>query len=644
MCGTENRDGLKFCSACGNTLMDTVPNSTAPDISKRTMVGIQSSEVGQAPSSAAKQIPMVKISGSPSSPSGLEGASGLPANTVIGMAAVKPPSPQSGPAKVPIATPVESRQFVTDSRSAENERNSTMLGMRAPSISRTEDSKKTPIEIPTSAVQAAAAAIHAQRAARRRETASRSEDSGATERSPAVNAPREESGRKKKPSPISPASSGEIDSEDFDGLKEAPQRGPGMTIAVAVASAVALLAIGVVIYLTLFDKSSVLRPTLISNADAKSVTALLSFPEAPPGTVIQSAGLMVPLVGGQARIDISMSRLKLGTNDIALNYIEPGVSPKQMSFPLVLRHSVTDDFSGLAAEDPFFTVVFQSAQGVRIRVDGKPAQGLGNAFFHKVRLSDIPESATPDGDVRIYKLPFQLIDETGVVEPGIHTAEIPVSRLRLDRPAASASVVGDSIVCSGSTEDGAKVTVNNTPVSVAKGAFNTVLPLNSIGDHTVTVVARAPGKAPRTVSLKVTRIESFAPAVAEWSTDLDPSLDYPTIGGDPNAQVGKKLKLTGRIVNISTERGVTAFILYVGKGCPPHSKCAVYVVFRGETDAGLQSLVDVLGTVRGVRIVEMQNGVKIEVPAVDAAFVFKTESNPAGIESTSKFPLKKSDS
>ena len=49
------------------------------------------------------------------------------------------------------------------------------------------------------------------------------------------------------------------------------------------------------------------------------------------------------------------------------------------------------------------------------------------------------------------------------------------------------------------------------------------------------------------------------------------------------------------------------------------------MVFRGETDAGLQSWVDVLGTVRGTRAVEMQNGVKIEVPAVDAAFVIRTD-------------------
>ncbi len=496
--------------------------------------------------------------------------------------------------------------------------------MKAPSVSDRKELNKTPIEIPSSA--ALSQAVAQARAARSQSGRINLDEIGAADIDDAALPPKEEPlARRTKPTPALEVIPPEVDTGDFEDPREETQKNRGMTVAVIFASAVALVAVGIVIYLTFFDKSDVLRPTVISNADGKSVTASLSFPDAPPGTMIQAMGVQLPLVHGLASLNIPMAAIKLGTNDINLLYIEPGEAPKQMSFPLVLRHIVTDDF---------FTAVFQTAPGVQLSVAGKrimstqTAQGVGSSYFHKINLSDFAETQVKNGDMQLYSIPFQLIDENGTVEPGVHTARVPMSKLQLDRPAASALLVSDTVVCSGSTEEGAQVTVNNMPVTVIAGAFTTTLPLVAPGRFLVTVVARAPGKAPRKIQVEVNRIESFAPVVAEWSKDLDPSLDYPTVSGDPKAKVGKKIKLTGRVVNIGTEKGVTAFILYVGKGCPAHSKCAVYVVFRGETEAALHSWVDVYGSVRGTQAVEMQNGFKIDMPAVDAAFVLPAENLP----------------
>jgi hypothetical protein len=94
--------------------------------------------------------------------------------------------------------------------------------------------------------------------------------------------------------------------------------------------------------------------------------------------------------------------------------------------------------------------------------------------------------------------------------------------------------------------------------------------------------------------------------------------------------VGKKVKYHGRVVNISTERGVTAFLLYVGTGCPAGAKCAIYVAFRGETDAGLQSMVDVYGKVRGTWDVQLQGGKQETMPALDAEFVIRSDDASTG--------------
>lgn len=662
MCGTENGDGLKFCSACGNALEPVRAAISAPslaggsanksktmimspaakvrtepqpvpaaaaaslvkeaEISKRTVMGIPAITADH--TGAAKQVPAAKVSGTPfAAPSNSvvstasavaaeprKKASPSPSRTVLGMAAVTAPSPVAVPSAQPILKPV-SEKAPAAKPAPHGGGSRTMLGMPAMGFDAPAAAEKI---APLPAVAA--------------EPSRPTKQAPATDVLPTITETEVEKTRKKSNRPDSSAAvqppTVSRDS-DYDNESEEGQKSKGLIIAVAIAGTVAIVAVFVIVYLTIFDQSNAIRPQIVPSADGKSVTVGLPFPEAEPGTVIQAVGQSVPIEQGQARITIPMAQIKLGTNNIPLSYIEPGESPEQMTFPIVLRHSVTDDFSGLVTEKPFITIAFQIAPGVRLTVDGQPSQVVNNAYFHKISIADA-KSAEGDGDFKIIKLPFQLIDETGAVEQGEHVTAVPLTKLQIDRPAPAASVTAESVMCSGASEEGAQITVNGNPVGVTAKSFSTTVPLADMGEHKIAVVARSPGKAPRKLEVTVNRIESLAPVIAEWSVDLDTKLDYPTIGRDPNASVGKKVKLNGRVVNISTEKGVTAFIQYVGDGCPARSKCAVYVVFRGETDAGLQSWVDVYGTVRGTRAVEMQNGVKIEVPAVDAAYVVQTEN------------------
>ena len=277
------------------------------------------------------------------------------------------------------------------------------------------------------------------------------------------------------------------------------------------------------------------------------------------------------------------------------------------------------------SQAPSVSVTFNVAPSVALSVEGKPVSVTGGSYVHQIPLEKIMASAKPGSEQIVYYVPFQLTDTTGATESGQHGVTVQITKLQVDRPADNALTQADTLTCSGTTEDGAAVTVNGSPVGVTAVGFSTTVPLATVGDHKIAISARVAGKAPHTRTLTVKRIESFDNAIAEWSKDLDKTLDYPTVGRDPNSHAGKKIKLNGRVVNISTEKGVTAFILYVREGCPARGKCAVYVVFRGETDAGLQSWVDVYGTVRGTRSVDLQQGLKIEVPAVDAAFVVKSD-------------------
>ena len=223
----------------------------------------------------------------------------------------------------------------------------------------------------------------------------------------------------------------------------------------------------------------------------------------------------------------------------------------------------------------------------------------------------------------IHKVAYQITDSSGNTEQGQHPVVIPLTKLQIDRPGSSAIVDSNTVTCAGITDKGAEVTVNGKPVGVSASSFLTRVPLPSMGEHRIVLTAHAPGKAPRKKIVAVTRIENLSNAIEDWSSNLDRRLDYPTLGRDPNAHMDKKIKLSGRIVNINTEKGVTAFLLYVARGCPAGARCAVYAVFRGETDAGLQSWVNVYGRVKGSRAIDLPNGQQIDVPAVEAKFVVK---------------------
>jgi hypothetical protein len=647
VCGTVNIEGIQFCSACGSALsgdqaeprrdgpkqgapVKTVLLGVAPQIIKpaaaaatpqaepaaparpamemaRTVLGMQ------AVTAQAPQVQMAKpVSVPPAAPTAAPAAKpGLDKRTVLGMQAVQ--LEQKPTPSIVHAPPVAAPTAAPAAKSGLDKR--TVLGMPAmgaqlepepakPAPAATPDpakpARKEPEQVESQAATMAATAEPARAAARSAEPAPRAE----------------------RPAPSRPARD---DVDDWPDEDAKPRGRVPVLLVVAIAAGVLVLACaGLIAYkfLPMF-RGGTAPAQILPSQDGASITVVLAYPNAPPGSQVQIGGAAVPVVAGQARVDVPVNQLKLGENEIQVGYTEPGKQPETQKVLVVLRHSSTTDLTGLVTAQPFFDVIFKVAPGIQLAVDGKPVDTSRGGYTQRVALASIMPQGELTGDNLIYKLPFQLTEAGGVSEQGQHLVTIPVTKLQIDRPAADAVVPFDTVTCSGVTEEGAEVTVNGQAAGVTAGGFSAAVPLPAMGDHEVIVVARAPGKAPRTSALKVTRIASLGDAIASWSKDLDRKLDYPTLARDAKVQVGKKLKVSGRVVNISTEKGVTAFLLYVGEGCPAGARCAVYVVFRGETDAGLQSVVDVYGTVRGTRDVDLRGGAKETMPAVEARFVQK---------------------
>ncbi len=403
------------------------------------------------------------------------------------------------------------------------------------------------------------------------------------------------------------------------------ERKGGLIIGLIVAMVVVILAgAGVLVYLFVFDDGQSVRPQVFSTPDGKAVATVFSFPAAPPGTTLQLGGQTVQVVNGQARIDLPMTQLQIGANEIQVLYTEPGRPAEQHSFPIVLRHLITTDMTGLVGAQPFVVVNFRVIPGIALTVEGQTVQPVNGAYAHRVELTKIAAVNQSTAENLVYGVSFQITDAKGLSEQGQHVLTIPQTRLQIDRPARNAIVDTETVTCAGITEEGAKVTVNGKAVGITAVGFNTSVPLPAMGEHSIQITARAPNKAPRTQTVKVTRIGDLKGAIATWSEELDPRLDYPTLARSPNAHVNKKAKVTGRVVNINTEKGVTVFLLYMATSCPKGAKCAIYVVYRGETDAGMYSWVDVYGKVAGSRAVDLPSGEKLEVPAINADFVVKS--------------------
>ncbi len=624
MCGTSNDDNIQFCGACGSPMKgdpgqvrQEAPKSKGLP-AKTMMFGVSPVAAKPAPA-AVKPAPMAAVAPAPM-PAAQQKKALENQRTVMGVPAVvvAPPAGQPGAATpAPMAKPVQAAAAPAPVMSTQEalKAKRTVLGMPAVTGEAAEEAAKQAVAQAQPARQPSAPTTPLEPVAK--PAASVPAEPEPDMEAPTACIPQEE---KHHPDP-DPAD------EWPDEAESLPRKsGSGLLIVAIIAGVIVAIGAGLLVYLLVFKGSGDLKPQVFPSADGNSLSVVLTFAGAPVGTTVQAQGQTVPVGNGQARFDLPMKQLALGVNSVQVIYTEPQKNPEMHTFTVVLRHTVSTDLSGLATAQPFFLLNFQVAPGIQLAIGGRPVQTVNGVFAHQIPLSHVQVADAETGDSLIHRVSFQLTDADGSIEQGQQVVTIPVTSLRLDRPADKAVVAMESVTCSGSAEEGATVTVNEEVVGVTAAGFNSTVSLAAIGEHFITVVARAPGKAPRTRTVKVTRIQSLDKAIDEWSSDLDKGLNYPTLARDPNVYAGKKVNFRGRVVNISTEEGVTAFLLYVGEGCPVGAKCAVYVAFRGETDAGLQSMVSVYGIVRGTWDVDLQGGRKETMPALDADFVLRTDN------------------
>ncbi|MFH1437566.1 MAG: zinc-ribbon domain-containing protein [Pseudomonadota bacterium] len=329
---------------------------------------------------------------------------------------------------------------------------------------------------------------------------------------------------------------------------------------------------------------------------------------------------------GKALITLPIGPVRLGSNSIEAALLDKKGQDKgtlALDFELVKfwqpQLQTLDD-----EKNPVVGLYFQTLPDASLVIDGNSSPGEGpGKFLYTQTIKQLMKKA-PAADADMWKVSFDYeltSKKAGGKDKGTVEIEIPTVRLQIDRPPDGVKVVDDKVECIGKTDADAEVTINGSPVDVNSGKFAITIPLPSPGVFEIKIEAFSPKRGPRAVSVKVERVGDMEAEIGEFKDQVEKDLTWEKLSREPTVYKGKKVAYQGRIFNIRTEKGVTAFQMLVSEGCPDGARCTLVATFRGETSAGEQSLVTVLGEVTGVQTLQTATGSKFDAPQIEAKFV-----------------------
>lgn len=398
------------------------------------------------------------------------------------------------------------------------------------------------------------------------------------------------------------------------------------------APAVALLSIGVLVLLvgggllaySMMTSGSDLRASVVQGADGEALQ--IEVPGAAAGTRLRFHGQERPLEAGRARFPLSADDLSLGDNELTVDVLAPDGSVSTRTIALLLELRVRADLGPLAGAPPAIDVVVEAPRGSEVTLDGE-ALALDSAGRGTRRYEIDPAGAGAEGVVE-HVVRYRVVPPSGDAAQGELRTRIPVTSLQIDRPGEQLVTERDSVEVAGAVAPGSTVTVAGEDVEVRLGRFLTTRPLPAPGEHTIEVVARTPGKAPRVARLRVRRVESLEAEAARFEVDRD--LTYARISQNPATYRGRNVAFEGVVFNVDVRNGRSVLQILVSD-CPAGAQCPLWVTYPAATDAENRARVRVLGTVHGEQQYRSQSGETRTVPRVDATFVLPAPAvAPAG--------------
>jgi len=436
----------------------------------------------------------------------------------------------------------------------------------------------------------------------------------ADEKKPRGLDPKVSSGRNRAPV-IYPSNTGEEDALTL------PTRGPGRGVAIGalVVGVLVLVIGGGALAWALLSGGSSIRASVVQGDTGEMLE--IEVPGAEAGTSVRFGGAEQELEASRARFALAAEDLSLGDNELTVDVVAPDGSVDTETVQLHLDMRVRADLGPLSNAPPAIEVIVEAPPGSTASLDGEDltldAQGRGTR-----RFTILSSLASAEGLVE-HVVRFRVHPPDGEDAQGQLRTHIPLTTLQLDRPGEEVVTDQGSIEFAGAVAPGAGVTVGGAEVEVTEGRFVHTFALPEVGEQTVDVVARVPGRAPRIEQVQIRRVADLEAEAASF--EVNEELTYARISQNPATYRGQTVAFEGLVYNVEVRNGRSTLQILVGV-CPEGERCPLWVTYPSATHTELRSRVRVLGTIAGEQQFRSESGEVRTVPRVDATFILPSRT------------------
>jgi hypothetical protein len=346
---------------------------------------------------------------------------------------------------------------------------------------------------------------------------------------------------------------------------------------------------------------------------------VLTCDDCPDGTVLKSFEMAAKTTGGRVEFVLKKG-LPVGENTISVSVERPGMGRNEVVELVVpVAYRVYGDFGGLAEDPPKLRVAVQAEKGAGVLVDGKAlaldAHGFGSYAI------DVAEELIGAKDTVVSlerKVPYTVTTADAEAHRGEVTVRIGVTPLRVDAPGEGGIVIDtEHFMLTGRTANEGVLTVSNRPITVdATGRFSQLMNVSSVGQTNIVVRATATNHAPRTMVIRVKRVDDLANEAKVFRQRA--TSDYAKYGEADSAS-GQDVEAAGRVLESRVDNHTTVAVIEVTDGCV-NEPCLARVVHGTKLAIARDDRIAAFG-----RVTRMVDGPRSNqrIPEVRAEFVLK---------------------
>lgn len=378
-----------------------------------------------------------------------------------------------------------------------------------------------------------------------------------------------------------------------------------------------VIAVSVALFAIFWPTSAPIRAEVAIDDKGNDVLKL-SCPTCPDGTVLSVDGSNKGTVSSRSA-EVPLGRpLVVGDNRFQVAIDRPGSGRDetvQLTIPVAYR--IKPDLTALQQAQPAIRIDVDAKPGTVVVIDGQAvtvgADGKGS------RTVDVTAECTgPSAEVKTIDraLPYE-VQGAGAKGKGTVAVKVGISPLTVQSPRANA-VVGDSgFLVAGHTSPNGAVEIEGTKLTAGPdGRFSRKVQMNAAGVGEIRVRATAADKAPRTVVLKVKRVDDLEAEARSFGGKVSVA----DLFARTDDQKGKPIALDGEVFELRQQGFERVILLDVGSACEK-SPCLVRLLDASTTDLPKGVKVRVFGYVTGAY---SPPGGRV-APEVDVAFLLPSK-------------------